>query len=427
MVKSRAKKAEECVVSLDIEVSKETVEQAFDEVYAELAKVANIPGFRPGKAPQDLIRKHYARDAREEALKRLIPDSYRKAVEEHRLTPIGMPAISDVNFEEGKLLAFKAHVTTRPVFTLKEYKALKVDRKKAAVKPEDVEKTVESLREMHAKYQVADERPVQMGDYVTGDLSCFVDGKEAHKKRENIWLAVEKDSFVPGLTEQMVGMKKDEERDIEVTLPEKYPDKAVAGKRARYHVAVKGIKVRQLPAVDDEFARDLGKETLAALKEDIAKELDERMRANAEAETENQILNRLTGDNTFAVPANFVKRQLDFMVGNAKQKLIEKGFKKEDLDKKDDEFRAKYKDDAVRQVRLLFILDEIATREKIEVTEADLAAAFASIAARAGRTEQEVKDHYEKEEMTESLAEKIREEKTIEFLVKHADITEKDS
>lgn len=427
MVKSKAKKIEECVVSLDIEVPKETIEQAFVEVYGEIAKVATIPGFRAGKAPQDLVKKHYAKDAREEALKHLIPDSYRKAVEEHKLAPIGMPAISDVNFEEGKLLTFKASVTTRPDFKLKDYKGLKVDRKKTAVKPADIEKTIESLREMHAKYQVADDRPVQMGDYVTGDLDCFVDGKPAHKKRENIWFAVEKDSFIPGLTEKMVGMKKDEERDVEVTLPEKYPDKALAGKLARYHVTVKGIKVRQLPAVDDEFAKDLGKETLAALKEDITKELDERMRSGAEVETENQLLARLAQDNVFAVPASFVKRQIESMVENSKQKLIEKGFKKEELDKKDDEFRAKYKDDAVRQVRLLFILDEIAGNEKIEVTEADLASAFASIAARAGRTEKEVKDYYEKEEMLDSLAEKIREEKTIEFLLKHADITEKDS
>lgn len=427
MVKAKAKKMEECVVALDIEVSKDSVEQAFEEVYREISKVAAIPGFRTGKAPADLVKKHHAKDAHEEVLKRLIPDAYRKALEEHKLNAIGMPAISDVDYAEGKPLVFKARVTTRPEFTLKQYKGLKAERQKVAVSDEDVAKTLESLREMHATYQAADERPVQMGDFVVGDLSCMVDGKPAHKKRENIWLAIEKDSFIPGLNEKMVGMKAGEERDIEVTLPATYPDKNIAGKSAVYHAVVKNIKVRQLPALDDEFAKDLGKESVAALKEEIAKELEARMRASAEVEVENKILGALTEANTFPVPASFVKRQLDHMVENTKRKLVEKGFKKEDLDKKDEEFRAKHKDDALRQVRLLFILDEIATKESIEVAESDVQAAYASIAAQAGRTEKEVKDHYEKEDMVESLIEKIREEKTIAFLVKNAAITEKGS
>jgi len=425
MAKSKVKKMEDCVACLDIEVSKDTIENAFEEVYDELVKVVTIPGFRTGKAPKDLVKKQYAKDAREEVLKRLIPDAYRKAVEEHKITPVGMPDISDLKFDEGKLLSFKARIDTRPEFKLKNYKALKLERKKVDVKAEDIDKTIESLRGVHAKYTDADDRPVAMGDYVIADMDCLVDGKPFHKKRENVWLSVDKESFIPGLGEKLVGMKKLEERDIESALPDKYPDKALAGKKAVYHVKINGIKVRELPNLDDEFAKDLGKENLSALKEEVAKELESRMKASSEIDLENQLLKKLMDDNNFAVPATFVKRQTDFMVENSKRRLEEKGFKREELDKKDDEFRAKCKDDAVRQVRLLFILDEIARAENIEADESDLQNSYNSIAIQANTTAEEVKKHYEKEEMVDNLLEKIREEKTIDFLLKNAEITEK--
>jgi len=425
MTKSKAKKLEECAACLDIEVSKDDIDKAFEEIYDELAKVVNIPGFRIGKAPKDLVKKHYAKDAHQEVLKRLIPEAYRKAIEEHKLAPVGMPSISDVNFEQGKPLSFKALFDTRPEFKLKNYLSLKLERKKVEVGVEDIEKTLESLRGVHAKYVASDDRPIEMGDYVVADLDCSVDGKPFHKKRENIWLVVEKDSFIPGLGEKMVGMKKLEEKDVESILPEKYPDKALAGKSATYHIAVKEIKVRQLPNLDDEFAKDLGKDNMAVLKEDIAKELEARMRSSAEVEVENQLLGKLMDDNVFAVPASFIKRQTDFMVENSLRRLEEKGFKRQDLDKKNDEFRAKCKDDAVRQVRLLFILDEISKAENIEASEIDLENAYKSIAAQANITMEEVKKHYEKENMVDSLLDKAREEKTIAFLLKSAVITEK--
>lgn len=421
MQQTKLKRLEDCVVSLDIQVPKESVDKAFEEVYGDITKVANLPGFRVGKVPKDLVKKHYSKDARDEVLKRLIPEAYRMALKEHDIRPAGLPSISDVNFEEGKLLSFKARIDTRPDFKLKDYKGLKIERKVVEVKPEDIQKTLDSAREMNAKYLPADERPVQMGDYVVVDLECVVDGKPAHKKRENMWIAIEKESLIPGLAEKMVGMKKDEARDITATLPEKYPDKALAGKSAAYHILLKGIKVRKLPDIDDEFAKDLGRENLETLKNDIAKELETRMKAEAEVEAENGILNKLIDDNAFPVPQNFVKRQLEFMVENAKRRLEEKGFKREELNKKDEEFRGKFKDEAVRQVRLLFILDEIAAVEGIKATDEDIAASYKAIAAQANKPENEIREYYEKEDLVDNLLNKIREEKTIAFLLKKSE------
>lgn len=426
MMKTKAKSIEECTMLFDIEVPKETIDKAFEEAYTEIAKVATIPGFRTGKAPKELIKKQYAKEAKREVMDHVIPDAYQKTLEEHKIEPIGFPEITDLIFEEGKTMSFKATVDVRPKFKLKDYKKIQVEKKKIVVNDDHINKALENLREYSAKYVAVEDRPVQMDDYVVSDLECVVDGKPAHNKRENLWLLVDKESMMSNVTQKMIGMKKGEERDIEVVLPEKYPDKNLAGKTAKYHVLAKEIKVRALPKIDDEFAKDLGKESLEQLKKEVAQELEKKFKTDNEVAMENQLLNKLIDENNFAVPSGLVKKQAHLMSENAKAKLMEKGFKKEDLDKKESEFAGRFKDDAVRQVRLLFILDRIAQDEKIEAKTQDLENAYKSIALQTGKNEQEIKDYYRKENLEDNLLERIREEKTIEFLLKNADIKEKD-
>lgn len=422
---SKAKKIEQCTTLLEIEVPKDAVAKAYEEVYLELAKIANIPGFRVGKAPTDMVKKQYAKDAKEEVLKRLIPQAYTKALEEQKIRPIGLPEITDVNLADNAGLLFNAKVDTRPDFRLKDYKGIKITKKKAEVSDDDVEKTLQSLREMNAKFISAPERPVQMGDYVVSDLECFVDGKPAHKKRENLWLFMEKDSMVPGLAEKMVGMQKGSEIDAEIKLREDYPDKAIAGKLALYHVKAKEIKLRQLPEPNDEFAKDIGQPTMADARNTIRKELLARAKITADTDMENQLVNKLAQDNVFPVPSGFVARQLDFMVEDSKRHLVERGFKREDLDKKDNEFKERFKDDAAKRVRLLFILDDIAKTEHIDVNDKELEDAYKAIAAQSGKKVEEVKDYYLKDEdLVEGLRDRIREEKTIRFLLEKAQVTE---
>ncbi len=425
-MKSKIKAIEECASLLEIEVAPETIDKAFEEVYGEIGKNANIPGFRVGKAPIELVKKHYAKNAKEEVLKHLIPDAYRSAVEEHKLRPISMPEISDVNFDNEKKLSFKAKVTTRPSFKLKNYKGIKVEKKKVKVTETEVDKMLQNLRELNAKYSSVEDRPARMGDYVVSDMDCTVDGKSAHKKRENLWLLLEKESLIPELSEKMVGMSKGDERDIDVTLPEKYPDKNLAGKLARYHIKAKEIKMRELPELNDEFAKVVGRPNMEDLKKEISRELENHAKSSAEVEAENRLLNKLIDDNSFAVPSDFTARQLDFMVEDAKRHLTEKGFKKEDLDGKDGEFKERFKNEAVRKVRLLFILDEIASNEKIDVTDEDLKNAYKAISAQSGKAEEEVKTYYEKEDLVDNLKDKLREGKAIQLLMKNAEMTEKD-
>ena len=424
-MKSKTKTTEECLAFFEVEIAREDIDKAFEEVYRQIDKVSNIPGYRVGKAPRELVRKHYAANAAEEVLKRLIPQAYGMALDENKIRPIGLPEISEVgSLEEGKSLFFKAKVDTHPKFKLKNYKAIKVENKNPELSEEEVAKTIENLRQLNSKFIAVENRPAQLGDYVICDMECSVNGKSIHKKRENIWLMIEKESTVPGLNEKLAGMNKGEEKGIETSLPEKYPDKNLAGKMALYHIKIKEIKSQLLSNLDDDFAKDLGKDNLDSLKKEVREELAKRVKANAQADMENQVLKKLIDDNVFQVPARLLDRQLKFMVEDAKERLVQKGFKKEDLAKKDDEFKAKFKDDALRQVRLFFILDEIAGQEHIDVSGADIKEAFKSISAQTGKSEDEVKAYYEKEGLVGDLEEKLREEKTIQFLLKEADVIE---
>lgn len=425
-MKAKAKTLEECLTLFEIEIPKETVDQAFEEVYSEMAKVASIPGFRPGKAPKELVKKHYSKEAKKEVVKHLVPNAYQKVIDEHKIDPIGYPDITDLVFEEGKEMSFKAKIDTRPKFKLKNYKGIQIEKKKTQVNPEDIDKALDNLRQYSAKYVAVEDRPARMDDYVVSDLDCFVDGKPAHKKRENLWLYIDKGSVMSGLTEKMIGMNKNDQRDIEVELSKDYPDKNIAGKKAMYHVKAKEIKVRSLPNIDDDFAKDLGKESLESLKKEVAKELENKMRSDNEIATENQLLNKIIDENVFAVPPGLVKKQIHMMSENAKARLLEKGFKKEDLDKKDGELEERFKGDALRQVRLLFILDKIAKDEGVKADDKDLEDAYKSISIRSGKSEKEIKEYYEKEGIVDNLLERIKEEKTISLLLKSAEIKEKD-
>jgi len=424
MSRSKAKSVEACSTLFEIDVPKEFVDKAFEDVYNEIIKVAAIPGFRTGKAPKELVKKHYAKNASEEAIKRILPDAYAAALKEHGIIPIGSPEISDVIFEEGKAMSFKARVDTRPKFNVKNYKGIAVTRKKAAIDKADIDKTLENIKQMRAKYESPGDRALQMGDYAVSDLDCLANGKPIHRKREDLWLFLDKDTIALGLSDGMVGMKRGDEKDIEVTLSKDYPNKDLAGNKAIYHVKVKDIKVRQLPELDDALAKELGKDNMESLKKDIQAGLEQQAKHNSEVEIENKVLGKLIDDNDFAVPAGFVNRQLGYMVENAKRHLTEKGFRKEDLDKKDEELRGKFKNDAVRRVRLLFILDAIARAENIEAGEKDVEEAYKAIAAETGKSEAEVKEHYTSEELLDDLKEQLREGKTIEFLIKNAKVTE---
>ena len=419
-MKTRIKNNKEGTKILQIEIPPDLVEKAAEEVYQEIKRFAKIPGFRVGSAPQDLLEKHYSKDAKAEILKKLIPQGYRKAIEAHRVTPIGLPQVFNISFENGKPLTFEAEVDIRPNIKLRNYKGIKVKKKRISLSQQELDDAFSRLRDVYAKYSdVAG--PVRKGDYAVCDVEAFVEGKPITKKNNNMWVLADKEASLLGMGEKLVGLTKGQAREIETKLPESYPDKKYAGKLAKFKVLVNEVKEKRLPILDDAFARDLKADNLEALKKEIESGLFKRKENALKIDMENQILDKLLKDNKFTVPANIVQRQKEVLVKRFETELLRKGLHKDEVAKKLGQKMQKLKEDARDKVRIYFILDDIALKEKIEISDKDMDERLKSIALSAGQSQEEVKKYYEKENLLGGLAEEIKEGKVLEFLLKEAE------
>jgi len=422
-MKSNVKNQDGCVSHFEIEIPQEDVQRILEEVYTEIEKTASIPGFRVGKAPRDLVKKVHAEKARDETLKRLIVEGYSNALKKHDITPLGSPEVTDVKFEEGKLLFFKVKIDRRPRFKLKEYKGIHVEKQLIAIKEEDVAKGLEGLREYAARYVTLNDKALDYQYYAVCDFEYTVDGKAT--RRNDMLFLMDKQSLLPDVVKNMVGMKTGEERTFGVTFPSTFPDKQLQGKKADYKIKVKEIQEKQLPDLSDELAKDLGMDNLQTLKEKVKEELTKRMESTIRDGMKNQLLRYLADGNIFDVPASMVDSQIAYLVEDAKERLTAKGVKKEDLDKKTGELEGKFREEAIRSVRLSFILNEIGSSEKIDVSEKELEDTLHSIAERTGQSPGKVKEHYQKEGLVDHLAFKLREDKVVEFLLQEARVIEK--
>ncbi|MGB2705725.1 MAG: trigger factor [Candidatus Omnitrophota bacterium] len=422
-MKTRIKNIEECRKLFKIEVPKELVEKITKEVYLEIKKVAKIPGFRPGSAPQDLLEKHYSKDAEEQVLKRIIPEGYKKALEIHSVMPAGLPRVFNVDFEKGTPLTFEAEVDTRPVIKRLNYRGIRVRKKRISVSEVEINEALSKLREMCAKYHdVA--RPVKKGDYAVCEVETFIDGRTVTKKNKNMWIQADKEASLLGMGEELIGLTKGQAKEIEAKLPEDYPDKKYAGKLAKFKVLVNEVKEKKLAALDDTLARSMNTESLEALKKRIESELYARKENSLKINMKNQILEKFLKEHKFSVPSGMVARQKEVLAKRLQMELLRKGVPKEETEKKVKELDSKLGQDARDKIRIYFILDDIALKEKIEINDNDIEERLKSIALSTGQPPEEVRKYYEKENLTGGLAEEIKESKVLEFLLKEAEVIE---
>ena len=406
-----------------VEIPRELIDRVTKEVYLEIKKVAKIPGFRPGSAPQDLLEKHYSEDAKGQILQRLVPVGYREALKTHKIMPAGLPRVFNINFEDGKPLTFEAEVDCRPDVRLKSYKGIKVSKKRIFVASEEVEEAISRLRNMYAEYENLP-GPVKRGDYAVCDVEAFIDGKPITKKNKNMWIQAEKEASLLGMGEKLVGTAKGESKEIETKLPDNYPDKKYAGKPAKFKIVVNEIKEKKPRALDESLAMELKAESVEALKKEIESGLYKRKENNLKIQMQTQILDRLLADNKFSVPEGMVKRQKEVLAKRLEMELMQKGLQKEEAAKKVKELDSQLDKDAAVKVRLYFILDDIAMKEKIEVNDKDVGERIKLVSMSTGQPEEEVKKYYEKENLTGGLREEIKETKALELLLKQASITE---
>lgn len=383
-------------VELEIPISAEEFDKAQDAAFRKLVRSAKIPGFRPGKVPRKIFENTYGTSAIvDRALEDLVPEKYAQAVKEHALEPVARPEMEMLPEEAGQPLRLKAVVTVRPPIEPAPYDGIEVDDVPEHAGDEDLERALETLRK-DAAVLIPVDRPVRLGDVATIDYEGKIDGVPFDNGTATGQQAeILEDRFIPGFAAGIVGMKAGETRDVPAKFPDPYGAPELAGKDAVFTIAVHEVKESELPALDDEFARRVSQqETLAALKDDLRVRLDEVAAQKARRAVSTQLLEKLVAANDFPLPAVLVEREIDGLLDESRQYVARAGISWEaylaESGKTDDGIRADFREEAERRVKTTLLVEEIAKREKVEATPADLDAELAALARQYGQPREKI-------------------------------------
>ncbi|MEW9122139.1 MAG: trigger factor [Thermotaleaceae bacterium] len=371
-------KKENNEVTLKIQASAADFEKSVDKVYHKMKGRFNIPGFRKGKAPRKLIELQYGEGVfYEDAINEIFPTIYEGAIQEHNLEPVDRPSIDIEQIGKGEDLIITAAVTVKPEVKLGEYKGIEVDQIEYNVKEEDVDAEIDRLRQRNARL-ISVERSVQAGDTVIIDYAGFV-GEDQFEggTAENQTLVIGSGQFIPGFEEQLIGKEIGQEVEVKVTFPEEYHSEDLAGKEAVFKVTIHEIKEKELPELDDEFAKDVSEQdTLEALKEDIRKKQEESAQKRAENERRDAIVDKVVSNVEVDIPEVMVEDEIENMLRDFDNQLRYQGLSLETYlqyaNKKVEEMKEQMKDDAYNRVKTQLTLEAIANEEKIEITSEEV-------------------------------------------------------
>ena len=424
-MKVTAENGENQQVTLTIEVEAAEVTKAVNKAAKRLANRVNIPGFRKGKAPRIIVERHVGTDAlMQEAFDLIAPQAFDNALKEQKIEPVTRPNIDIVTLEDGKDLVFKATVTPRPEVKLGDYKGLKVEKQVAEVKDEDVEKQIKNFQDRQGKMVDAPEgAAVENGDFTTLNFEGFVDGTPFEGgKGEDYPLQIGSGSFIPGFEDQLVGAKIGEEKEVNVTFPEEYHSKDLAGKAAMFKCTIKSIKRKELPEINDELAKKVSKfDTLDELKADIRKILEENAERKAENDQKSAAIEQATNNIQVDIPAVMIDNRVTAMIQEMAMRLEQQGMKLEqylqyagtDIAK----IREDYRETAEKNVKTDLMLEEVAKAEDIKVEAKDLDAEVAAMAAAYGATPQQVQKIIKEQGRIGDLAASVLRKKTAQFII----------
>jgi trigger factor len=412
---------------LTVEVDAEKVNESLDAAFKKIVKKVQIPGFRKGKVPRALFEKRFGVEALyQDALDILLPEAYAKAVEETGIEPVDRPEIDIEQMEKGKSLIFKAKVTVKPEVKLGEYKGLEVEKMNDTVTDEDVENELKRLQERHAELVVKEEGKVENGDTVIIDFEGFVDGEAFEGgKAENYSLEIGSGTFIPGFEDQLIGMEPGEEKEINVTFPEEYHAEELAGKPAVFKIKLHEIKTKQLPALDDEFAKDVDEEveTLDALKAKIKERLEKARKEEAEAALRNALVEKAAENAEIDIPSVMITNETDRMLREFEQRLQMQGLNLElyyQFSGQDEAaLREQMKEEAEKRVRATLTLEAIAKAENIEVTEEEINKELEEMAKMYNLEVEKLKSMLGS---LEGLKEDLKLRKAIDFLVENSKV-----
>jgi trigger factor len=406
----------------------ERVSAEVDKAYAEIRKHAAIKGFRKGKVPMSLIEKHYGDKMAEDVVKNLIQETYFSAMAEHKIDPVNYPMIESDQLKVGEDFKYSATVEVFPDVQLNEYLGLELQKEELALDEEAaVSSRLKELQENLAQMAPAPEgHAATLGDLVTFDFKGSIDGVFFEGgEAEDFQLELGSGRFIPGFEDQMVGLTAGTETSLKVTFPENYGNADLAGKEADFAITVKEIKVKELPALDDDFAKEFGEfETLDELKAKLA----EVHKAQEEQRVNNDVRERmmkvLVEKNDLEVPEVMVDRQVQMLLENTKQNLAAQRLTLEMMGMTEEVYKVQFRGVAADQVKGSLILDAVADKEKIEVADEEIAKRIAMIASARRQDLEKVAAQYQNKQARESMIAQLREEKAMDFVLEKAKVVE---
>jgi trigger factor len=370
-----------CKKLVRIEVEAEKVNEAFDSVTNDFRKQANLPGFRPGKAPKDMVARRYEKDIQDEARRKLISDAYRKAVEEQKLDVLGQPDIEEIQFAKGQALQFAATVETAPEFQLPDYKGLVVTREARIVADADVEKALNMLREQRVTFNQVP-RPLQAGDIAVVNYTGTCEGKPITEiaptakgltEKKNFWVEATPNSFIPGFADQLLGAKAGDKRTVNVDFPADFVTPQLAGKKGAYDVEVVEVKEKVLPPLDDALARSYEAESLEKLRAGVRRDLENELNHTQNKHVRNQLIRTLLDRVNFELPASAVAQETRNVVFDIVQENAKRGVSRDTIEQQKEQIYSAATHGAKERVKVAFLMQKIAEKEDIKVSQEEIA------------------------------------------------------
>ena len=413
-------------VKLEITVEAEKFENAMKKVYFQNAKYINIPGFRKGKAPMNIVEKYYgAQIFYEDAFNDVATEAYGEALEQNNIDAVSKPSVDIVQMEKGKDVIFTAVVQVKPEVKLGKYKGIEIKKIEYPVEEKDIDNEIKQMQEKNSRLVTVEDRALENGDTATIDFEGFVDGVAFEGgKAEGHELEIGSGAFIPGFEDQLVGMKIDEEKEINVKFPEEYFSKNLAGKDAKFRVKLHEIKRKELPALDDEFAKDVSEfDTLKELKESIKEKLEKSNEQKAKYDTEEAAIKAVCEKAKVDIPSGMVEMEVEHMLQDITQRLSYQGLKMEQylkmIGKTEEEVKKEYEPQAIEAIKSRLTLEAIRKEEKIEASEEEIQAKLEEMAKNYGKKVEEISNN---DNLKDYIKEGIESEKAIDFIVKNAKI-----
>ena len=419
------------IVKLNVEVESERAVKAYEVACKQLSQRINIPGFRRGKAPRNIVEKMVGVDfIKRETLERLVPEVLGQAIYEEKLDVITEPQIDPPNFELGEPLKLLATFEVRPEVKLGDYKGVAATAEEAKMPPEAEAKALESIAEAKADLKKVDPRPIKEGDTVLLDFECFVNGELVEGgKAEGLLLEVKEGNFLPGFCEALIGKEPGQQTEVKATFPSEYRNTELAGKDAEFKVDLKELRERQMPDIDDELAKSVGQESLDELKKALNQRMEEELRQENEARAQKAVVEEIVKRADVAIPDSMIDRESNLLLQHHKR-MIEQQRKKWDEYIQTDEYKDKYaeiREEATNRVRTSLVLGAIVRAENMSVTDEEWRPYLMEMVARYNVPIEQLAHNEELRRFFEELKRQSMEEaltrKVVDFLLSHAQIT----